>query len=95
VRATRLDKRTAIIASVLPLTSVEEAHALQQSQAHGPIGDDVIARMSKASNAAAEGVILASEMAIRLKDMPGVRGIHILGGGSASLAGEVIKRAGI
>ncbi len=95
VRAVGLDKRTAIIPSVLPLTSVEKARVLQRSQAYGPIGDDVIARMSRASNAASEGVTIAAEVASRLKDMPGVRGIHILCGGCESLAAEVIKQAGI
>jgi methylenetetrahydrofolate reductase (NADPH) len=95
VRATGLDKRTAIIAGVLPLTSVEEAMALQQSQAHGPIGDDIIARIANAANPAKEGVAIASEIAVQLKDMPGVRGIHILSGGCEPMAAEVIKQAGI
>lgn len=95
VRAVGLDKRTAIIPSVLPLTSLEKARALQRSQAYGPIGDEVLARLSRSSNAAAEGVAIAAEVASRLKSMPGVRGIHILCGGCESLAAEVIKQAGI
>jgi methylenetetrahydrofolate reductase (NADPH) len=93
VRATGLDKRTAIIPSVLPLTSVERAKALQRSQTYGPIGEDIIARIGNAANAAREGVAIASEMASRLKNMPGVRGIHILCGGCESLAAEVIRQA--
>jgi methylenetetrahydrofolate reductase (NADPH) len=95
VSATGLDKRTAIIPSVLPLTSLERAKELQQSQAYGPIGEDIIARISNAANAAEEGIAIASEMAIRLKNMPGVRGIHILSGGCESLAAEIIKKAGL
>jgi methylenetetrahydrofolate reductase (NADPH) len=95
VRATGLDKRTAIIPSVLPLTSVEGARELQKSQAYGPIGDDILARLSGASNAAREGVAIAAEIASRLKDMPGVRGIHIFCGGCEALAADVIKQAGI
>jgi len=95
LRSTGLDNRTAIIPSVMPLPSLERAKELQQSQAYGPIGDDIIARMSNAANAAGEGVAIASEMAIRLKNMPGVRGIHILCGGCESLAAEVIGQAGL
>ena len=95
VRAADLDKRTAIIASVMPLAGVEEARALQRSQTYGPIADDVIARIGSAVNAAKEGVAIASETAIRLKDMPGVRGIHILSGGCESLAAAVMEQAGI
>jgi methylenetetrahydrofolate reductase (NADPH) len=95
VRAAGLDKRTAIIPSVLPLDSVEKAKALQQSRIYGPIGDDIIARISQSADAAREGVSIASEMAIQLRDIPGVRGIHILCGGCESLASEVMKQAGI
>jgi methylenetetrahydrofolate reductase (NADPH) len=95
VRAEGLDKRTAIIPSVLPLTSMEQAKALHRSRTYGPIGEDIIDRMGKAADAVREGVAIASEMAARLKNMPGVRGIHILSGGCEPLAAEVIKRAAI
>jgi methylenetetrahydrofolate reductase (NADPH) len=95
VRAAGLDKRTAIIPSVLPLTSVEKARALQRCRTYGPIGEDVIARISRAADQAKEGVAIASDVAIRLKSVPGVRGIHILSGGCESLAAEVMRLAGI
>jgi methylenetetrahydrofolate reductase (NADPH) len=95
VRATDLDKRTAIIASVLPLTSVEKGKALQRSRLYGPIGDDILARIGNASDAAKEGMSIAVEMAMQLKEIRGVRGIHILSGGCESLASEVIKQAGL
>jgi methylenetetrahydrofolate reductase (NADPH) len=95
VRKTGLDNRTAIIASVLPLASVEQAEELQKSQTYGPISDAIIARIRKAPNAAEEGVAIAVEMARQLKEMPGVRGIHILCGGYESLAAGVMKQAGL
>jgi methylenetetrahydrofolate reductase (NADPH) len=95
VRATGLDKRSAILASVLPLNRATEAKALQRLQTYGPIGDDVIARVSQAADAAKEGVAIASEMAVRLRDMPGIRGIHILSGGCESLAAAVMEQAGL
>jgi methylenetetrahydrofolate reductase (NADPH) len=95
VQEAGLDKRTAIIPSVMPLTGIPEAISLQRSQTYGPIGNDIIARLGNAANPVREGVAIASEMAIRLKDMPGVRGIHILCGGCESLAAEVIKQAGL
>jgi methylenetetrahydrofolate reductase (NADPH) len=94
VRATGLDKRTAIIPSVLPLASIEQAEELQNRQTYGPIGDAIVARIRKAADAAGEGVAIAAEMASRLKEMPGVRGIHILSGGCESLAAAVMEQAG-
>ncbi len=95
VRAAGLDKRTAIIASVLPLTSVEQAESLRQRQTYGPLDEAVIARLGKASDPAKEGLAMAAEMAAQLKTVPGVRGIHILSGGCEALAGEVIEAAGL
>jgi methylenetetrahydrofolate reductase (NADPH) len=89
-----LDKRTAILASVLLLTSVEQARELQRSQMYGPIGEDVVARIGNAADPAKEGVSLAAEMAKKIKTLPGVRGIHILCGGCESLASQVINQAG-
>jgi methylenetetrahydrofolate reductase (NADPH) len=60
VRAADLDKRTAIIASVMPLTGVEEARALQRRQTYGPVGEDIISRIGSAKDPAKEGVAIAS-----------------------------------
>jgi methylenetetrahydrofolate reductase (NADPH) len=95
VRAAGLDQKTAIIASVLPLTSVDQAERLRQRQTYGPLDEAVIARLTNASDAAQEGLAMAAGMASQLKTVPGVRGIHILSGGCEALAGEVIKAAGL
>jgi methylenetetrahydrofolate reductase (NADPH) len=95
VRAAGLDKQAAIIASVLPLTSVDQAESLRQRQTYGPLDEAVVARLGKASDAAKEGLAMAAEMAAQLKTVPGVRGIHILSGGCEALAGGVIEAAGL
>ena len=93
VRAAGLDGQTAIIASVLPLSSVEQAEYLRQRQSYGQLDESVIAMLAQASDPAKAGLARAVEMAAALKTMPGVRGIHILSGGSEALAGEVIAAA--
>jgi methylenetetrahydrofolate reductase (NADPH) len=93
VRALGLDKRTAIIAGVLPLPNVEKARELQQSRIYGPIPDEVIARIGKAEDPTKEGVVIAAEIAAELKTLPGIRGINILCGGYESLAQDVIQQA--
>lgn len=95
VREAGLDKKTAIIASVLPLASVEKAEALSRRQTYGPLDEAVIARLAKASDPINEGVAMAAEMAAQLKMIPGVRGIHILSGGCEALAARVIDAAGL
>lgn len=95
VKAAGLDKKVAILASVLPLTGVEQAKKLASKKTYGPIGQDVIDRLAKSADPAREGVAIACEMAGKLKAMPGVAGIHILCGGSEQLASAVIKEAGL
>jgi methylenetetrahydrofolate reductase (NADPH) len=95
VRAAKLDTQAAILASVMPLESVERAKHFQASGTYGPISDAVIARLAKASDPAKEGVAIAVEMAQKLKAMPGVRGIHILSGGCEALAAQVLDQAGL
>ena len=95
VRAAGFDKRTAIIASVLPLASVEKAAELHAAQTYGPIPDSIMTRIASAAEPAREGAAIASEVARRLKEMPEIRGIHILNGGCEQAIADVIERAGI
>lgn len=95
VREAGFDKRTAILPSVLPLTDVHRARMLQKRGTYGPIGDDVIERIENASDSSGEGVAIAAEVAGRIKDIPGVRGVHILSGGCEFLAAAVIRQAGL
>jgi methylenetetrahydrofolate reductase (NADPH) len=95
VRKAGLEKKVAIIASVLPLTSVEQARALAERQTYGPIGEDALKRLSHATDPVKEGVAMAAEAAARLKATPDVRGIHVLSGGCEALAGRVIEQAGL
>jgi methylenetetrahydrofolate reductase (NADPH) len=91
-RAAGLENRTAIIASVLPLTSLARAEALQRSQIYGPIADTVLERIAKSADAAQEGVAIASEAAGQLRKIRGVRGIHILSGGCEPMAAAVLSQ---
>jgi methylenetetrahydrofolate reductase (NADPH) len=88
-----LDKRTEIIASVLPLPGVDKAQELQRSQMYGPIPDSVMERIGKAEDPMQEGVRIAAEIARELKNMPGVRGINILCGGYEFLAADVMQQS--
>ncbi len=95
VRTAGLDQKTAIIASVLPLTSAEQAQSLRERRIYGPIDEAVVARMAAAADPAKEGLVLAASVAGRLKALQGVRGIHILCGGAEELSAQVIAAAGL
>jgi methylenetetrahydrofolate reductase (NADPH) len=95
VRTAGLDKRVAIIPSVMPVPSADRVKNLQRTGTCGPIPDSLIARIEQSSNPEDEGVIIAAEIAAKLKGIPGVRGIHILSSGLEPAAAAIIERAGI
>jgi methylenetetrahydrofolate reductase (NADH) len=93
LRTPGLHEQTAIIASVLPLESVEKAELLRRRQTYGPVDEKAIERLASADDQAKEGLSMAAEIAGRLKEIPGLRGIHILSGGNEAVAGELIAAA--
>jgi methylenetetrahydrofolate reductase (NADPH) len=93
VRAAGLDQQAAIIASVLPLTSVTQAELLRARAGFAPIGDEVMARLKGASDPGQMGIAIVAEIAARLKAIPGVRGIHILSDGCEAMVAKIVQEA--
>ena len=93
MRAAGLDKRAAIIASVLPLTSVAQAEFLKARSGFAPIGDDVISRLKGAGDPAQTGIAIVAEIAGKVKAIAGVRGIHILSDGCEQSVPKIIQEA--
>jgi methylenetetrahydrofolate reductase (NADPH) len=95
LRTAGFDKRVTIIPSIMPITKLDEAKKLRKSGTFGPISDSLITRIEQSSNPEEEGVTIASEIAAKLKHIPGVHGIHILSSGYAPVVSAIMERAGI
>jgi methylenetetrahydrofolate reductase (NADPH) len=93
VRAAGLEKKAAIIASLLPLQSVAQAEFLKARSGFAPIGDDIISRLKGASDAAQMGIAIVAEIAAKVKAIAGVRGIHILSDGCEQSVAKIIQEA--
>jgi methylenetetrahydrofolate reductase (NADPH) len=93
VRAAGLDKKAAIIATVMPLQSVAQAEFLKARSGFAPIGEDVISRLKGASDAAQTGIAIVAELAAKVKAIAGVRGIHILSDGCEQSVAKIIQEA--
>lgn len=89
VRDRGLHERTAIIASVMPLASAQQASDLAAKYNHLDIGEDTIARL-----ASSPGTRIASDTAKALKGISGLRGLCVMGDDCLS-AREVILSSGI
>jgi len=95
VRERELHERTCVIASVMPLTSAQQALDLADRYTHLHIPADVIDRLQHAPDPRACGVGEAADLANELRGMDGVRGICVTCGEDYGLARDVISSSEI
>ncbi|MBP7734529.1 MAG: methylenetetrahydrofolate reductase [Spirochaetes bacterium] len=89
---------TAILAGVLPLESAEEAERLRNAYTEFQIPDSVVERLRSAGDGAAqkkEGLAICVETIQALKNMKGVRGIHVLSGGKEEIIPRLLGESGL
>ncbi len=90
-----LDKKTHILAGVIPIKSAGMARYMRDNVAGVNIPDEVITRMEKTENAEEEGARIALEIIEQLKKIPGVHGIHIMAIGWEKKVPEIVEQAGL
>jgi len=90
--------KAAMLAGILPLESAEEAEALRDKYTDFTIPDSIVERLRSAGNADAqrkEGIAICVEVIGKIKNMSGLRGIHILSGGKEQLIPEILSASGL
>lgn len=95
VRERGIHERTCVIAGVMPLTSQEQAAELSRNVRSLHIPERVIEVLTESRDARASGLGLAIETMVRVREIEGVRGIHLMTGEDVNLAAEVLSAAGI
>jgi len=93
VCAAGLEKQAAIIASVLPLSSVDQAEFLRARSGFAPIPDEMMARLKGAADPAQEGIAIIADIVGKIRGIPGVRGVHILSEGCEAMVGKIVQEA--
>ena len=89
-----ITNKTAILAGLLILNDAEEAETLREKHTDFVIPDAIIERMKNAGDQEAqkkEGLAIASEIIKDIKNIEGVRGIHILSGGKETAVPELLS----
>ncbi|MCX5809737.1 MAG: methylenetetrahydrofolate reductase [Proteobacteria bacterium] len=93
-----LADKTAIIAGVFPLDSAEEAEFLLNKYTEFQIPARIIERLKSAGDRQAqkkEGLAICVEIINKLKNMNGLRGIHILSGGKEETLPDILSASGL
>lgn len=93
-----LTEKTAIIASVIPLESHAEAENLCKKHTDYYIPESILENMKDAGDEAAQkeaGLNICTEIIAKLKEMKGIKGVHILSGGKEDIIPELISKAGL
>jgi len=92
-----LTEKTYILGGVTPLKSAGMARYMKKKVAGMDVPDEVIKRMEgvAAKQQADEGLKICVETIQRLKEIPGVRGIHIMAIEWEEKVREIVDRAGL
>jgi len=95
VVAMGLHEKAAILAGVMPVRSAKALLYMKEEVPGVKINDEYIDRMKQASDPKEEGVKMAVEIIQTLKNIKGVRGIHLMPVMWESITPTIIKEAGI
>ena len=92
-----LHERCGILAGVTPFKSAGMANYMKKNVPGMDIPDDMIARMKGVAKEkqAEEGIRICVETIERLREIPGVRGIHIMAIEWEEKVAEIVKAAGL
>lgn len=89
-----LHEQTAILAGVGPVRSVRAAEFMKNEVAGMDVPDEIVNRMKglEKEKAAEEGVNICIEIAEEVREIEGVRGLHIMAVSWASILPELVTR---
>ncbi|MCX8126542.1 MAG: methylenetetrahydrofolate reductase [Dehalococcoidia bacterium] len=88
-----LDQRVHILAGIIPMKSAGMARYMRDYVAGVYVPDALVARMEDARDAKQEGVNIALEVIEQLKEIQGIKGIHIMAVGWEEIVPVIVERA--
>ena len=97
VREKGLTEKTFILGGVTPLKSVGMARYMKTRVAGMDIPDEIIKRLERIpkDQQRGEGIRICVETILRLKEIQGVSGVHIMAIEWEEAVGEIVERAGL
>jgi methylenetetrahydrofolate reductase (NADPH) len=97
VRGRGIFERAAVLIGVAPIRSAKQAHFLDEHLPGVSVPRSMLAALDAATEAEAEAVGAAQcvDLITRLRDVPGIAGIHVIGLGHEEAVRRVIEGAGL
>jgi methylenetetrahydrofolate reductase (NADPH) len=95
VRDMGLDERVFILAGVGPLASAKTARWMRRNVPGVHIPEAIIDHLERAANPAEEGKKLCIDMIQQVREIAGVKGVHVMAYRREHLVYEIIKESGI
>jgi len=98
LRQEGITERVAILVGVMPLASTDEARRLRETFTDINIPDALIERIKAAGDLNAqkkEGLTIGAEIIKEVKNIKGLRGVHIFSGGNEAIIPEIMALAAI
>jgi methylenetetrahydrofolate reductase (NADPH) len=95
VRDRGLHEQTYILAGIIPMKSAGMARYMRDYVAGLTVPDELVTRMEEAEDAKEEGVKIAVELIEQLREIEGVRGVHIMAVAWESIVPVIVERAGL
>ena len=90
-----LDKKTHILAGVIPIKSAGMARYMRDYVPGVSVPDELVTRMEDAKDAKEEGLKICLEIIEQIKDIPGVHGVHIMAVGWEDMVPTIVEKAGL
>jgi len=95
VRDEGYDKEVFILAGVMPVKSIKALEHMRDNVPGMRIADEYFKRMKSAVDPKEEGVKICVETIMRLKEIPGVRGVHIMPVMWESITPRIVEESGL
>jgi methylenetetrahydrofolate reductase (NADPH) len=95
VRDRGLHEQTYILAGIIPMKSAGMARYMRDYVAGLTVPNELVERMEDAKDAKEEGVNIALEIIEQLRQIEGVRGIHIMAIAWEDIVPVLVERAGL
>lgn len=90
-----LTDRAAVLAGVMPIKSGRMARYMQKNVAGMLVPDELCERLEAAADPREEAINIVVEQIAQLREIPGVKGVHIMAVAWEDVVPEIVRRAGL